>query len=142
MNIGNDSRKVALVATGAAGVLAASYILHHYIRRYLYWNSKFVKAGKIDTLQVFPIKSCKGKQVPYIDCDVKGTRYGENKDRHFLVVDSLHNNMFLTARTYPRMVLIESNVEGNIFTLSNPDGNSVSVNLDDVVRNQDVRPAL
>lgn len=77
-----------------------------------------------------------------MDCHVKGSKYGENKDRYFVVVDALHNNMFLTARTYPKMVLIESNVEGGTITLSVPDGRSVSVDLETVVQRKDIRPAL
>uniref|UniRef100_A0A915DPD9 Molybdenum cofactor sulfurase middle domain-containing protein n=1 Tax=Ditylenchus dipsaci TaxID=166011 RepID=A0A915DPD9_9BILA len=140
----NDSRKATLLLAtlGAGTAVFATYLLQSYIRRYLYWNSKFVKAGKVENLWLFPIKSCKGKDVPYLDCNVKGCSFGGNKDRYFLVVDILHDNLFLTARVYPRMVLIESDVEGNVLKLTTPDGNTVSVDLSEVMINKNVRRAM
>uniref|UniRef100_A0A915MMF7 Uncharacterized protein n=1 Tax=Meloidogyne javanica TaxID=6303 RepID=A0A915MMF7_MELJA len=45
--------------------------------------------------------------VDWIDCNKRGGSNGEEFDRHFLLVDSLQDNLFLTARIYPKMVLVE-----------------------------------
>jgi len=55
-----------------------------------------------------------------MDCEERGGRTAENMDRYFLVVDAKHNHMFLTARTYPRMVLIDCSVKGGVLTVRFP----------------------
>ncbi|KAF7629899.1 hypothetical protein Mgra_00009087, partial [Meloidogyne graminicola] len=71
---------------------------------------EYIRAGTIHELYLYPIKSCKANKVEWIDCKKRGASNGEEFDRHFLLVDSLKDNLFLTARIYPKMVLIEANV--------------------------------
>lgn len=49
-------------------------------------------------------------QTSYLDCTTRGPRNGWLSDREFLLVDELHGHQFLTARTYPAMILVETEV--------------------------------
>ena len=80
-------------------------------------------------------------KVEWIDCKKNGAQYNENKDRHFLVVDRKVDHMFLTARQYPKLVLLESNVNNYILTINNPNGEEIRINLKDVIARGDVRNA-
>ena len=42
-----------------------------------------------------------------MDCEERGPQKGEQKDRHFVVVDTMHENLFITGRLLPKIVLIE-----------------------------------
>ena len=81
-------------------------------------------------------------QVDWLDCTPTGSQYGENKDRNFLVVDEKVNHLFLTGRQYPKLLLIEYSVENNILTVKIPDGRSVSVDLGEVIKKNDVRRGM
>lgn len=61
------------------------------------------------------------------------------EDRHFLIVDSKQDNLFLTARQYPKLVLLEARVDDTILTLKDPEGKSMKVDLRDVLKKDDVR---
>lgn len=81
-----------------------------------------------------------------MDCEERGGRQNENWDRYFLVVDAKHNHLFLTARVYPRMVLIECSVKGGVLTVRFPSTEEgegevvVRVEIKRVVERGDVRP--
>ena len=78
-------------------------------------------------------------KVQWLDCGERGSRYGNEQDRHFLacphkntvsnpffshkIVDSMLDNLFLTARIYPKMVLIEAHVVGHTLQVHFPKDN-------------------
>ena len=78
----------------------------------------------------------------WIDCTTLGAKHYENQDRNFLVVDEKTNHLFLTARKYPKLVLIESTVKDDILTVKIPDGKSVAVNLTEVIKKNDIRRGM
>ena len=78
----------------------------------------------------------------WLDCTSIGAKHGENRDRNFLVVDEKTDHLFLTGRQYPKLLLIESNVENNILTVTIPDGRSVSVDLAEVIKRNDIRRGM
>lgn len=71
-----------------------------------------------------------------------GAVYGDTKDRHLIVVDAKLDNLFLTARQYPKMVLIDSSIDGDILTVTVPDRLSATINLQEVVYNNQVRRSM
>jgi hypothetical protein len=50
--------------------------------------------------------------------------------------------MFLTARTYPKLVLVEGESQANTLTVKFADGKCVEVNLDEIAKKNEVRQAL
>ncbi len=75
-----------------------------------------------------------------MDCEQRGGCFGENRDRYLLVVDEAHDHMFLTARTYPKMVLIESEAIDNTLKVRFPGiFGEVQVDLESAVARGDVR---
>ncbi|KAE9554682.1 hypothetical protein FO519_002092 [Halicephalobus sp. NKZ332] len=140
MGVLQDGRIIA--ASAAVGILAGCYVYKRYRDNQKYWNSEFVPAGVVKELYVHPIKSGKALNIGWIDCTKNGAKYNENKDRNFLIVDEKANHLFLTARQYPKLVLVESHVENNTLTVKIPDGRSVSVDLAEVIKKNDVRRGI
>lgn len=62
-----------------------------------------------------------------INCGKLGPYVGELRDRVFMVVRS--GGEFVTARTYPKMVLIMPKVEGDEMTLTAPDMEEITINI-------------
>uniref|UniRef100_A0AC34QUE0 MOSC domain-containing protein n=1 Tax=Panagrolaimus sp. JU765 TaxID=591449 RepID=A0AC34QUE0_9BILA len=142
MGVLKDGRVVAAVA-GVAGVgILTGYLVYRKYREHLYWNSEFVPVGYVKELFVHPIKSTKPIKPQWFECTAKGAKYEENQDRSFLVVDAKLDHLFLTARQYPKLVLIESYVKNNVLTVKTPDGNSVEVDLAEVIKRNDVRRGI
>lgn len=72
---------------------------------------------------------------------MRGSSVDGTEDRSFLIVDARTDHNFLTARTYPRMVLIESRVRDGVLTVSAPGNESIKIDLKQVVERNDVRRA-
>uniref|UniRef100_A0A1I8B4I3 MOSC domain-containing protein n=1 Tax=Meloidogyne hapla TaxID=6305 RepID=A0A1I8B4I3_MELHA len=103
---------------------------------------QFVEAGNVHELYLYPIKSCKPNKVDWIDCTKRGASKGEEFDRHFLLVDSLHDNLFLTARIYPKMVLVEVHVfNGKLIIKLGSNDKIVEVDLKEVRARGEIRRA-
>lgn len=78
---------------------------------------------------IFPIKSCGPLVVNEFDCDRLGPVNGL-RDRSFMVVRA-SNYEFVTARTYPRMVLISPKIKNNkILSLSAPDMEEIDIDIE------------
>lgn len=71
-----------------------------------------------------------------------GAKYNENRDRQFLIVDSNSDNLLMSARTYPKLVLLGNRVDGDTLVLTNTDGESININLKEVIKNGDVRTGM
>lgn len=69
-------------------------------------------------LWCFPIKSCGPIAISEIDCGQIGLQLGNIRDRVFCVTHD--NGEFITARTYPRMVLIRPVINKDIMKISAP----------------------
>lgn len=109
-------------------------------------NDAFVQAGYVKDLFIYPIKSFKGNKVDWLDCGKHGSTHGDEQDRHFLIIDSMRDNLFITARLYPRMILVEVHAHENLLTVNFPaiddkPAKQVHVNLCDVRERNDIRRA-
>ncbi|KAK4051708.1 hypothetical protein OIO90_004658 [Microbotryomycetes sp. JL221] len=60
----------------------------------------------IDELWIFPVKSCRGIKVQQAKVLPRGLEY----DREFVIVEE-STHRFLTARTIPKMILIETSID-------------------------------
>jgi hypothetical protein len=56
---------VRLAAIGIGAAVFAGYLFNYFRKRYNYWNSPFLEAGRVQQLFVYPIKSCKGVEVSF-----------------------------------------------------------------------------
>lgn len=93
---------------------------------------RWKKVGEIIDLNCFPLKSCAPIKRNSFDCHVLGIEYEDLFDRCFVVAQ---NNKQLTARTYPKMVLIQPEIVGNELKLSTPDGLSFVLDLKELKKN-------
>lgn len=90
---------------------------------------RWKKVGRIVDLNFFPVKSCAPIKKQTVTCHEIGVKDDEFFDRCFIVSG---NNRQVTARTYPKMVLIRPKIVGNILTLSAPEKNDLVIDLDEL----------
>ncbi|KAI6171195.1 MOSC domain-containing protein [Aphelenchoides bicaudatus] len=134
-----NTRFAVAVGAGLGASILTILAINRWKKRASYWNSPFLEAGRVDRLFVYPIKSCRGVEVSNVDCTLRGPRNGSMIDREFLVIDEKQDGMFLNARIYPKMVLIEAARLHNLLIVRLPNGKQVEVDLDEVKRRNDVR---
>lgn len=64
--IGYDSKRLALAITISGGlVIGALTLTYRTIKNYLYWNAKFISAGTVKSLYIYPVKSLKGNKLSF-----------------------------------------------------------------------------
>lgn len=85
------------------------------------------KVGEISDLFCYPIKSCGWIRISELDCALLGPQSDNIRDRTFMVVNA--KNEFVTARRYPKMVLVTPLIQGDIMTLSAPGMEDITVNI-------------
>jgi len=88
-------------------------------------DPRWKSCGKVTKLYVYPVKSCCGISVHNAIVEKHGLRHGSIMDRQFLVVD--HNQKFVTARQYSKLVLIKVKIEGKSVILEAPNMDSIAV---------------
>lgn len=101
---------VSLGVTMTAGAL--SFLYYKYLKRDV-MPSKWRRIGILDQINMFPVKSCAPLKLTdddEVQCEVLGLRYGAVRDRALMLVNE--NNEMITARVYPKMVLIHCKVIG------------------------------
>ncbi|CAI2351282.1 unnamed protein product [Caenorhabditis sp. 36 PRJEB53466] len=139
MNTLYEDRKVILGIVGTSVVSWNLFLkLRDLVKTLTKPKSEWVPVGRIKSLHLYPIKSCKGKEVFQYRCTSLGPVNGEYLDRHFLVIDG-ETGKFHTARTKPQMVLIETVIEDGVVTISYPDKGSAQFKIEDVKSNKDLR---
>lgn len=90
-------------------------------------NCRWKQVGQIIDLNCFPMKSCAPVKRQSFECHRLGFEYEGIFDRCFIIVQGEKQ---LTARTYPKMVLITPEVVGNDLIISAPDRMDFVLNLD------------
>lgn len=99
-------------------------------------NFRWKQVGEIIDLNCFPIKSCAPVKLPSFECNVLGLEYEGIFDRCFIIAQGQKQ---LTARTYPKMVLIQPNVVGSELIISAPDRPDFILNLDKLADSKPIR---
>ncbi|XP_017884267.1 mitochondrial amidoxime-reducing component 1-like [Ceratina calcarata] len=89
--------------------------------------SEWRKVGELSDLVAYPVKSLGPIRLNSMECTKLGLRSGWLRDRTLMVIDL--NGHFVTARQYPRMVLVSPSVSGSVLTLSAPGMISISIDL-------------
>lgn len=85
------------------------------------------KIGEISDVWCYPVKSCGPVVLDEVGCGQIGPQLGHLRDRVFVVVRQ--DGETVTARTYPKMVLISPKIEGDVMRLSAPGMKDISVNI-------------
>lgn len=83
--------------------------------------------GEISEIYCFAIKSCGPIVLDEINCGLLGPYIGELRDRVFVVVRQ--SGEFVSARTYPKMVLIMPRVDGDVMTVTAPGMEEININI-------------
>ncbi|CCD65259.1 MOSC domain-containing protein [Caenorhabditis elegans] len=138
MNTLYEDRKVIFGILGTSFFSWTAFLaLKGLVKKYSKPKAEWVPVGRIKSLHLYPIKSCKGKEVFQYRCTPFGPRLGEYLDRHFLVINS--DGKFYTARTKPQMVLIETLIKDGIVRVSYPGREDAQFKIEDVKANKDLR---
>jgi uncharacterized protein len=77
----------------------------------------------VSTLTYYPIKACRGFDVPAINIE----RMGLEHDRRMMVVTP--DGRFLTQREYPRLALVMPTLKNEALTLSAPNFDSLQIGI-------------
>lgn len=86
--------------------------------------------GEISKVYCFPIKSCGPVALDVIECGNLGPHVGELRDRVFVVVR--RSGEFVSARTYPKMLLIMPKVVGDVMTVTAPGMEEIKVSISEL----------
>ncbi|XP_037936608.1 mitochondrial amidoxime-reducing component 1-like [Teleopsis dalmanni] len=102
--------KLAYIVGAAVGVTVVAGLIHWYrnSKKKEEIPKKWRRVGTLKQLNMFPIKSCAPLILTpdtVISCDILGLRLATLRDRQFMIIDT--KNQIVTARTYPRCVLIK-----------------------------------
>ncbi|XP_067639088.1 mitochondrial amidoxime-reducing component 1-like [Eurosta solidaginis] len=111
----DSSKFVYTVAIGVGVTLATGFSYWYYLQ----WKQrntipeKWRRIGTLEQINLYPIKSCAPLKLnpnTEITCDVLGLQINGCRDRALMVIND--SNEMITARAYPRMVLIDTKLVG------------------------------
>ncbi|XP_055301194.1 mitochondrial amidoxime-reducing component 1-like isoform X2 [Sitodiplosis mosellana] len=123
-----DNQTKAIIGTAVAVGTAVAGLAYLYKRNAKETvPTKWKQVGEIIDLNCFPIKSCAPVKRASFECNLLGFEYESIFDRCFIIVQGEKQ---LTARTYPKMVLIQPKVVGNVLIISAPERADFVLNLD------------
>ncbi|XP_036398534.1 mitochondrial amidoxime-reducing component 1-like [Megalops cyprinoides] len=114
VNAFSQNKKALLYAAG--GIVASLGLGFGY--KYLLKPKKVTRVGVVSQLIIHPLKSGKGLSVTTAECLDMGLKYGELKDRHWLVITE--DGHQVTGRQEPRLVLVSMTIEGGELCLNGP----------------------
>uniref|UniRef100_A0A672NA28 Mitochondrial amidoxime-reducing component 1-like n=1 Tax=Sinocyclocheilus grahami TaxID=75366 RepID=A0A672NA28_SINGR len=119
------NREVVLCAAGTAVALLGLGLVYKYnVRRP---EKKFTRVGVVTQLLLHPMKSGKAVLVETAECLRMGLKYGELRDRHWLVITE--DGHMVTGRQQPRLVLVSLSCEGGQLCLNGPQMEELRVPL-------------
>ncbi|GMS93576.1 hypothetical protein PENTCL1PPCAC_15751, partial [Pristionchus entomophagus] len=129
-----------LLLLACVGGSILSFKVRRFRKRTPDWTPapEWVPVGTVKHLRLFPVKSCKAQEVFSFLCGPVGGSVGDLHDRGFMAING-QTGLFLTARAFPRMVLIECTAADAVLTVKIPDSRSVNVVLEDVIEANVVR---
>ena len=89
-------------------------------------DPRWQKAGKIQNLYIYPVKSLHALSVKSANIEKHGLRFGDCQDRQFAILDG--KNKICDSMRYSKLVMIKSEVKGDTLILSAPETESIEVN--------------
>lgn len=108
------NRRAALLIGGAGVAVLGLGLGYKYLRK----PEKVVRVGVVSQLLIHPLKSGKAVSVALAECDEFCVKFGELKDRHWMVVKD--DGHMVTGRQEPRLVLVSLTCEGGHVCLNGP----------------------
>uniref|UniRef100_A0A8C2K2U0 Mitochondrial amidoxime reducing component 1 n=1 Tax=Cyprinus carpio TaxID=7962 RepID=A0A8C2K2U0_CYPCA len=123
VKIFDQNREIALCAAGTAVALLGLGLVYKYTCP----EKKLTQVGVVTQLLVHPMKSGKAVSVETAECLRMGLKYGELRDRHWLVITE--DGRMVTGRQQPRLVLVSLTCEGGQLCLSGPQMEELRVPL-------------
>jgi len=108
----------AAVIAAAAAIAVTALVSVYFYRRKLKTGppKEWKQVGKVTKLQLYPLKSGRRIELNSAECTQYGIKQNKEEEKAFqlsdrsFVVFGENNNEFKTARTFPKMVLIEVSV--------------------------------
>uniref|UniRef100_A0A1B0DML0 Uncharacterized protein n=1 Tax=Phlebotomus papatasi TaxID=29031 RepID=A0A1B0DML0_PHLPP len=76
---------------------------------------------------IYPIKSCGGIEAKELTCNILGPENGHVRDRVFMIITI--EGQGITARSHPKIVLIQPRFEGDMMILSAPEQPEISIDV-------------
>ncbi|VDK28540.1 unnamed protein product [Gongylonema pulchrum] len=129
------SRKEWLIL--GASCATSAVVLHYtakFVRQYIKDRKHpYVTVGQVSELYIYPLESCRGRQVNSMICEEYGGKHEELEERHFVMVD-MRTKAMITALTHPRLVLVDCDVTDGVLTLTTPESTPIRVNIHKVVK--------
>lgn len=107
-------RTAALLVCGAGAAALGLGLGYKLLRK----PETRVRVGVVSQLLVHPLKSGKAVSVALAECQKIGLKFGELRDRHWLVVTE--DGHMVTGRQQPRLVLVSLTCEGGQVCLNGP----------------------
>uniref|UniRef100_A0A3P8Z8V1 MOSC domain-containing protein n=1 Tax=Esox lucius TaxID=8010 RepID=A0A3P8Z8V1_ESOLU len=87
--------------------------------RFFLKSKRVTRVGVVSQLLIHPLKSGKAVSVALAECQQIGLKYGELRDRHWMVITE--DGHMVTGRQEPRLVLVSLTSEGGQMCLNGPD---------------------
>ncbi|XP_067942444.1 mitochondrial amidoxime reducing component 2-like [Watersipora subatra] len=118
----NWNKWLLSIAGSIIAVAGVGYIYRYWLRRR--------KIGVISKLIVYPVKSCRGIEVDEALCTPYGLAHSALRDRQFMVADT-ESGEFISARTYPSIVLVRCSLDSdaNCLLLDAPNMTQLQIDL-------------
>ncbi|GAB4365325.1 MAG: MOSC domain-containing protein [Calditrichia bacterium] len=91
-----------------------------------YKSDLFVKAAVLDQIILYPLKSARGIPLSRSEVEIRGLKF----DRRWMLVDS--NGQFLSQRRFPRLALIDVEIEPDELIFSAPHFGRISLPLETI----------
>ncbi|XP_071797012.1 mitochondrial amidoxime reducing component 2-like [Asterias amurensis] len=132
----NLSEQQQQVLVAGAAVLAtagvASGAAWWWYRKTTLSNLVFKPVGKLSTIFIHPIKSCRGHEVRRAECTAENLSSSGLIDRHFAILDA--ENKVVSMRTEPSLALVQPRLseDGERFILEAPGMDPLEVTLADI----------
>ncbi|XP_039436760.1 mitochondrial amidoxime reducing component 2-like [Culex pipiens pallens] len=126
-----SASKQALLVAAGVGTVAATAVGAYYVKKRIDNTppKQWRRAGEINEIFVYPIKSCGPIKVSRIGCSMLGPQRQMLRDRIFMVTNE--DGKFVTARQKPKMVLIRPQFDASFarMTLSAPGMDDITIDV-------------
>lgn len=110
---------------------------------YLYYNhlknkppQKWRRVGELSDLIYYPIKSCGPIRPNQLECTTLGLNDNGLRDRTFMIVTP--DNKFITARSHPKLVLIQPRAVDGKMVLSAPSMPDITIDYMNIKKNNPI----
>ncbi|KAI1289230.1 Mitochondrial amidoxime-reducing component 1 [Halotydeus destructor] len=108
---------------GLGVILASLVFVVTFKKRKVYQSN----VGRVSKLIIYPVKSMPGIEVDKVEMTSSGAKYGEWRDRSFIVINK--EMRMVTLRNQPRLALAKLSIDGNDLIMESAGFGSARVQL-------------